>query len=118
MLDNKTYSAGMVKLSEFFRKGESLSKLFLDTYYQAIKELTNAQFERAIKHLIKTHTSHFFPVPAELLQAVADTREQIQITDESNQIEPRYVQCPKNVKEQMNKLLSRFKRGGSISNDL
>ncbi len=112
MLDHKTYSVGMVKLGELFRKGESLSKLFLATYYQAIEQLTDSQFNRAIDYLIKYHDSHFFPIPNELFKAVAATREQAQITPETNRIEPNYSPCPTEVKKQMQETMERLKKKG------
>jgi hypothetical protein len=109
MLNHKTFTVGMVKLSEFFRKDVNLSESFLEDYYMSVKELNDTQFERAVKHLIKTHDSHFFPIPAELFKAVEESREQIQVTPESNQIEPNYVPCPPELKEKIRDLLKNRK---------
>ena len=107
MLNYKVFLIGMVQLSEIFKKGENLSKTFLQNYYQAIEDLTDTQFERGVKYLIKNHQSHFFPIPSELKKAVLDSQETATLTPEDKRIEPNYIPCPDAIKQQIREMLNK-----------
>ncbi|MBI3589932.1 MAG: hypothetical protein HY094_00965 [Candidatus Melainabacteria bacterium] len=111
MLTDTVFSQGMVKLSNFFKK-DDIPTMFLEDYYKAISELTDNQFVRAVEHLIKTHKSGFFPVPAQLLQAVEDSREQVQVTPQEMRIGTTGSSCPPppEVKKFMEELKEKWKR--------
>lgn len=111
MLSYKLFTQEMVRLSSFFNKSD-ISDLFIADYYKAVKELSNKQFQRAVDYLIKSHSSHFFPVPAEVFKAVEETREQISVTPMDKRIEPNYVNCPPEVKEMMEKTMEKIKNRG------
>ena len=109
MLNNKIFNQGMIRLSSFFKK-DDISDLFLEDYYKAIQELTDEQFIRAIEYLIKNHQSHFFPVPAQLVKAVEETRRQLELTPLEMRIGQDYVPCPDDVKQKMKEVMAKVKR--------
>ena len=99
----------MVRLSNFFKK-DDMSDLFYEDYFKAVGHLTDSQFTRAIEHLIKSHQSGFFPVPAELLKAVDATREMVQITPKSNRLIEQGVPCPPEIRESINQTMEKIKK--------
>lgn len=112
MLDYKLFSQGMVRLNNFFKKIDT-SEIFLKDYYKAIQELNETQFNRTIEFLIKTYVPTFqqpYPLPAEFLKAVQETREKIAITPKSNQIEPNYINCPLEIKKQIQETMEKLER--------
>lgn len=111
MLNRKVFSMGTGRLSNFFKK-EAVSDLFLEDYYNAIKNLNDNQFNRAVEYLIKNHNSHFFPIPQEFLKAVQETREIAQPTPITHRIEPDYKGCPPEVKKQIQETMERIKKRG------
>ena len=98
MLSNKVPTERMIILVSIF-KTENISTIFYKDYYKAIQHLTDKQFLRAVEHLIEFHDSQFFPIPSAFLKAVQDSRKEVQVTPETNRIEPNYVPCPPEVKE-------------------
>lgn len=87
-----------------------MSDLFYEDYFKAVNNLSDSQFTRAVEYLIKNHKSAFFPVPAQLFKAVDESREIIQVTPEAMRIEPNYINCPPEVKKQMQEIMERLKK--------
>jgi hypothetical protein len=100
MLDNKIFSQGMIRLSNIFYKTD-YSEIYLKDVYDAICELTEEQFERTVKYLIKNHQSEYFPIPSQFLDAVIASRPTVQQTPEEKRIEPVYVNCPAEIKSKI-----------------
>lgn len=106
MLNHKLFSQGITRLNNFFKKGDQ-SELFFEDYYKAVKSLTDAQFTRAVEYLIENHQSHFFPIPSELKKAVLDSQETATLTPEDKRIEPNYIPCPEEIKQQIREMLNK-----------
>jgi len=69
--DKKGYAAGMNLLAEVFRgEGGNVPKMRLSVYFEALNAegVTMRQFEFAVKRLIQTRKSPFFPVPGEIVE--------------------------------------------------
>ena len=69
--DKKDYAAGMNLLAEVFRgEGGNVPKMRLAVYFEALNAegVSLRQFEFAVKRLIQTRKSPFFPVPAEIVE--------------------------------------------------
>ncbi len=112
MLNHDVFLKGMAKLSSFFRK-EDMSDLYLEDYYETVKDLGDAPFLRAVTYLQKNHKSGFFPVPAEFLQAVGDSKVQEPYMPKERQIEVTYPGIPPEVKKMMDETIEKIKKRGT-----
>lgn len=113
MLNLEVYQAGMIRLTNFFKK-ESVSDCFLEDYYIAISELSETAFDRAVNYLIKHHNSGFFPVPSQFLEAVKNSRDLTPVyTPPEKQIEMKYTGCPPEIKKQIEAIMERIKKRGA-----
>lgn len=66
MLGDEAFTRGMRKLGVNF--GKELNELLNDTYYEALSDLSDAEFERAV--LDANRSCRHFPRPAELREQV------------------------------------------------
>ena len=95
----------MNKLGEIFEK--EITPSIIKSYYEAIKEITDEQFIRAMKYLIQNHKFKSLPIPHDIHEAVkmsrpADNPDIKQITSDG-------VPCPPEVKKQMEELMEKIK---------
>jgi len=68
MLDRKVFLKGFAGLCELFDR--KMTKLLAETYYNAVKNLTEEEFNMAIDRLIARSTFSRLPLPGEFLKNV------------------------------------------------
>ena len=64
MLDEKVFSDGFAVLCDVVKEVDS--KRLAEIYYDALSDLTDAEFQRAVKGSMRTNKYHKLPMPAEL----------------------------------------------------
>lgn len=112
-LTKNIFDKGMVRLATVFKKDDP-SPMFASEYFYAICHLSDTQFDRAVNHLMQNHRSAFFPVPAEFLQAVVDSKvyEPPVYTPQERQVEVTYPGIPDSVKKMMQETLEKINKRG------
>ena len=71
--DELKFAELMAVLAEVYDDGRPPSKLKMEVYFQALKQFSIDEIERAVKGLIYTRATASFPKPAELIQEIRGT---------------------------------------------
>jgi len=77
MLCNKLFLKQITGLGELFEK--QMTDVLLEIYYQALKDLTDAEFQEAVGKIVMSKTFHKMPLPAEIREAIRGNPEDLAI---------------------------------------
>lgn len=70
MLSRETFKNGIAGMCELF--GHELSKASARLYYEAVKDLTDDEFNQAVGRVIRTRKFRNLPMPGELISSISE----------------------------------------------
>ena len=72
--DNEKFIELLSQLSEIFNNGSSISDNAASIYFDILKNETIENIERSVIFLLRNRTYHGFPKPAEIINAVVESK--------------------------------------------